>query len=67
MDGTRSKVYSSSRPGTYSKVTSKITGLLGATLGLPGAEFKPLGNANCEENHDSYASNHELCEIELFH
>lgn len=35
-----------SRPGMYSKLTSKITGLLGATLGLPGAEVRPLGNAN---------------------
>ena len=39
--------YSSfSSPGTYSKLTSKITGLLGATLGLPGAEVRPLGNAS---------------------
>lgn len=37
---------SSSSPGMYSKLTSKITGLLGATLGLPGAEVRPFGNAN---------------------
>jgi hypothetical protein len=37
---------STSRPGMYSKLTSKITGLLGATLGLPGAEVSPFGNAN---------------------
>ena len=37
---------STSRPGMYSKLTSKITGLLGATLGLPGAEVRPFGNAN---------------------
>lgn len=32
-----------------------MMGLLGATLGLPGAEVSPLGNANClvqeKENH----------------
>lgn len=38
---------SDSRPGMYSKLTSKITGLFGATLGLPGAELRPFGNANC--------------------
>jgi hypothetical protein len=37
---------STSRPGMYSKLASKITGLLGATLGLPGAEVRPFGNAN---------------------
>jgi hypothetical protein len=37
---------STSRPGMYSKLISKITGLLGATLGLPGAEVRPFGNAN---------------------
>lgn len=30
----------------YSKLTSKTTGLFGATLGRPGAEVRPLGNAN---------------------
>lgn len=44
-------VYSSSRPGTYSKLTSNITGLFGATLGLPGAEVRPLGNDNCWKEH----------------
>lgn len=38
---------SASRPGMYSKLTSNITGLLGATLGLPGAEVRPFGNASC--------------------
>lgn len=47
------QVYSSSsssisRPGMYSKLTSKTTGLFAATLGLPGAEVRPLGNANCD-------------------
>lgn len=37
---------SSSRPGMYSKLTSKTTGLLGATRGLPGADVRPFGNAN---------------------
>lgn len=37
---------STSRPGMYSKLTSKTTGLFGATLGLPGAELSPFGNAN---------------------
>lgn len=37
---------SDSRPGMYSKLTSNITGLLGATLGLPGADVRPFGNAN---------------------
>jgi hypothetical protein len=37
-------LHSSSRPGMYSKLTSKTTGLLGGTLGLPGAEVRPLGN-----------------------
>lgn len=36
----------SSRPGMYSRLTSKITGLFGATLGLPGADVRPFGNAN---------------------
>ena len=39
--------HSSSRPGMYSKLTSNTTGLLGGTLGLPGAEVRPFGNANC--------------------
>jgi len=30
----------------YSKLTSKTTGLFGATLGLPGAEVSPFGNAS---------------------
>ena len=30
----------------YSKLTSKTTGLFAATLGRPGAEARPLGNAN---------------------
>lgn len=30
----------------YSKLTSNITGLLGATLGLPGAELRPFGKAS---------------------
>lgn len=30
----------------YSKLTSNTTGLLGATLGLPGADVRPFGNAN---------------------
>lgn len=37
---------SNSRPGIYSKLTSNTTGLFGATLGLPGAETRPFGNAN---------------------
>jgi len=37
---------SESRPGMNSKLTSNITGLFGATLGLPGAETRPFGNAN---------------------
>lgn len=37
---------SASRPGMYSKLTSNTTGLLGATLGLPGADVRPFGNAN---------------------
>jgi len=32
----------------YSKLTSNMTGLLGATLGLPGAEVRPFGNASCQ-------------------
>lgn len=40
---------SSSRPGMYSKLTSKTTGLFAATLGLPGAEVRPFGNANWSE------------------
>ncbi|KAI5653630.1 hypothetical protein M9H77_30817 [Catharanthus roseus] len=32
--------------GMYSKLTSKTTRLLGATLGLPGAEVRPFGNAS---------------------
>lgn len=43
---TKPGVYSSSRPGMYSNSTSKITGLLGATLGRPGAELSPFGNAS---------------------
>lgn len=39
--------YSLSSPGIYSKLTSNMTGLFGATLGLPGAELRPLGNASC--------------------
>ena len=44
------KFYSSSvsSPGIYSKLTSNMTGLLGATRGLPGAETRPFGNANCQ-------------------
>lgn len=47
---------STSRPGMYSKLTSKITGLLGATLGLPGAEVRPFGNANWfkKQNEEEY-------------
>lgn len=37
---------SSSRPGMYSRLTSNTTGLFGATLGLPGADVRPFGNAN---------------------
>jgi len=37
---------SESRPGMNSKLTSNTTGLFGATLGLPGAETRPFGNAN---------------------
>lgn len=37
---------SDSRPGMNSKLTSNTTGLLGATLGLPGADVRPFGNAN---------------------
>lgn len=42
---------SNSRPGMYSKLTSNITGLYGATLGLPGAELRPFGNANYTERY----------------
>jgi len=42
--------HSSSRPGMYSKLTSNTTGLLGGTLGLPGAEVRPFGNANCSSS-----------------
>lgn len=41
---------SESSPGMYSKLTSNTTGLLGATLGLPGAEVRPFGNANLRCN-----------------
>lgn len=41
---------SASRPGMYSKLTSKTTGLFGVTLGLPGAEVRPFGNANCYDS-----------------
>lgn len=47
--------YSSSRPGMYSKLTSKVTGLFGATLGLPGAELRPFGKANyTNTKHNNY-------------
>lgn len=36
----------------YSKLTSKTTGLFGATLGLPGAEVRPLGNANYKKKNE---------------
>jgi hypothetical protein len=39
--------HSSSRPGMYNKLTSKTTVLFGGTLGLPGAEVRPFGNASC--------------------
>lgn len=42
---------SNSRPGMYSKLTSNITGLFGATLGLAGAELRPFGNANYTERY----------------
>ena len=39
----------------YSKLTSKITGLFGVTLGLPGAELRPFGKANyTSTKHDNY-------------
>lgn len=40
-------------PGMYSKLTSKITGLFGATRGLPGAEVRPFGNANCSVHYNN--------------
>lgn len=55
MGNARECFHSSSRPGMYNKLTSNMTGLLGATRGLPGVEVSPLGNANCsdreKENH----------------
>lgn len=39
----------------YSKLTSKVTGLFGATLGLPGAELRPFGKANyTNTKHNNY-------------
>lgn len=51
-DGQEGFYSSNSRPGMYSKLTSKTTGLFGATLGLPGAEVRPFGNANYDKNEE---------------
>jgi hypothetical protein len=34
----------------YNNRTSNITGVLGATLGLPAAAQSPFGNASCHIN-----------------
>jgi hypothetical protein len=50
--------------GMYNNWTSNITGVLGATLGLPAATRSPFGNASCHINNDLVISA-ELTDIHI--